>query len=120
MTKEDKMSDFLSTSICCCFKKIQEKWGGSTRQRESTKTLKPYSLCITPNSFKLEHYISLNNYIVFILKQFAIIHHQKQLATESGHIEIRTFVNRCQYFTMCIYICVVDLPHTVCVFGCAK
>jgi len=55
-------------------------------------------LFITLNSFKLEHNISLNNYFVFTLEQFATIRHQKQLATESGRIKPRTFVDRCQHF----------------------
>jgi len=38
------------------------------------------------------------------LKQFATIHHQKQLPTESGRIKIRTFVDRCQHFKSLHYV----------------
>ena len=58
---------------------IGEKWGGSTRQGVLTTTLKPYSLFITLNSFRVEHHISLNNCFVITLKQFAI-HHQKEIS----------------------------------------
>ena len=88
--------------------------------RELTRTLKPYSLFITHNSFKLEYNISLNNCFMFTLKQFAIIHHQKQLATESGRIKIQIFVDRCQHFKSLhyVYIPMVNPPSTVCVWLC--
>ena len=72
-----------------------EVGGGSTRRGESTTTLKPYSLFITLNSFRLEHNILLNRCFVFSLKQ---------LATESGCVKIWTFVARCQHFKNLHYI----------------
>jgi len=54
--------------------------GGSTRWGESTTTLKPYSLFITLNSFRLWHNISLINCFIFTLKQFATIHYQKTIS----------------------------------------
>ena len=58
---------------------LGERWGGSTRRGESTTTLKPYSLFITLNSFRLWHNISLINCFMFTLKQFATIHYQKTI-----------------------------------------
>ena len=56
---------------------------------------------------------------MFTLKQFATIHHQKQLATESGRVKIQTFVDRSginisKVYTMYIYMCGRSAPHFVC------
>ena len=82
--------------------------------------LKPYSLFSTLNNFKLEHTISLNNYFVFPLKQFATIQDQKQLATESGCIKIRTCVNISKLYTMYILLYMYGRSAPHCVFGCTQ
>jgi len=58
---------------------------------------------------------------MFSLKQIVTIHHQKQLATESGRIKIRTFVDRYQHFKSLHYvdIHVVDLTCTLSVWLCS-
>ena len=62
------------------------------------------SLFITLNIFRLEHNILLNNCFVFTLKQFSTIQHQKQVATESGCVQIRTFATRCQHVKGLYYV----------------
>jgi len=59
-------------------------------------------------SVQLHWHMSMS--YVFYRTRWPTIQHQKQLATESGRIKIRTFVDRCQHFKMCGQ----SAPHCVC------